>query len=209
MKKRAWGDFKSTRQADGKIRSQFVRGLTKIQGAKPVKLVNIRDSSTPLLSFKFVKDYNYGNGVEAPDPASMEGCKSCRPNMGGFCGCEYTKLCECLEFSRVDDRKLNEEEKERLRSHLEEGESSMGLPKRFPYHKGSGFLVNFYLEANYPIYECNPNCACGPVCKSRVVQNGRQIGLEIFRTKNRGWGKFQSLQHIKGYVTNRIRTTHN
>jgi histone-lysine N-methyltransferase SUV39H len=49
-------------------------------------------------------------------------------------------------------------------------------------------LVSFYREQRHPIYECNPNCACGPGCKSRVVQKGRKVPLTIFKTPNRGWG---------------------
>jgi len=193
MKERAQSYRKATIIADSKIRHQFTRGLTKIRGAKPVNLVNIRDSCTPSLTFEFVNGYKYRHGVEPPDADSMEGCTSCRPNMGGFCGCEYTKRCECLELARVDDRKFTDEERKELARRLEKGESTMGLPKRFPYHKGTGLLVSFYLDSVDPIYECNINCGCGPVCKNRVVQHGRQIGLEIFRTNNRGWGKSPSL----------------
>lgn len=40
-----------------------------------------------------------------------------------------------------------------------------------------------------PIFECNRRCSCGPACRNRVVQRGRQVPLCIFRTQNgRGWG---------------------
>lgn len=189
MKERALG-LKGYTVADSKIRLEFVRGLEKIKGAKPVNLVNTRDTSTPLLSFEFVDGYRYGAGITPPVPEAMEGCQSCRPNMGGFCGCEYTKRCECLEFARVDDRKLDEKERRQYQRALRGEDTTMGLPKRFPYSKKTGRLVKFYLDSNYAIFECNSNCGCGDVCKSRVVQNGRQVGLEIFRTTDRGWGKF-------------------
>ncbi|KAI9010615.1 hypothetical protein DFJ74DRAFT_610771, partial [Hyaloraphidium curvatum] len=38
------------------------------------------------------------------------------------------------------------------------------------------------------IKECNQLCGCGKDCRNRVVQNGRQIPMQIFKTKNRGWG---------------------
>jgi histone-lysine N-methyltransferase SUV39H len=190
MKDRALRLRNNTTIADSKIRHEFVRGLKKIKGAKPVNLVNIRDSSTPLLSFEFVDSYKYGDGIDPPVPEAMEGCQSCRPNMGGFCGCEYTKRCECLEFARVDERKLDDEGRKQYERALKGKDTTMSLPKRFPYSKDTGRLVTFYLESEYAIFECNINCGCGPVCKSRVVQNGRQVGLEIFRTIDRGWGKF-------------------
>lgn len=39
-----------------------------------------------------------------------------------------------------------------------------------------------------PVFECNALCACGESCKSRVVQNGLQTHLCVFRTNHRGWG---------------------
>ncbi|KTW26326.1 hypothetical protein T552_02811 [Pneumocystis carinii B80] len=38
------------------------------------------------------------------------------------------------------------------------------------------------------IYECNENCDCGINCPNRVVQRGRKIPLNIFKTKHKGWG---------------------
>lgn len=42
------------------------------------------------------------------------------------------------------------------------------------------------------IVECNERCSCGPECRNRVVQHGRQVPLEIFKTKEKGWGKSNS-----------------
>lgn len=197
MNDRALSLCKKTEAADDKIRHEFIRGLKKIKGIKPVNLVNTRDSSTPLLSFKFVDNYQYGCGIEPPVPEAMEGCQSCRSNMGGSCGCEYTKRCECLEFARVDENKLNIQQREQYARAQLKKDTTMGLPKRFPYSKDTGYLVTFYLESAFAIFECNDNCGCakvqagevGHACKTRIVQNGRQVGLEIFRTTNRGWGK--------------------
>ncbi|GAB6033221.1 hypothetical protein CHUAL_012824 [Chamberlinius hualienensis] len=38
------------------------------------------------------------------------------------------------------------------------------------------------------IYECNPRCKCNSRCLNRVVQNGLQLRLQIFKTEKRGWG---------------------
>jgi histone-lysine N-methyltransferase SUV39H len=183
--------------AANKIRSQFIRSIQSIPG-KPVKLVNTRDASTPSLSFTFNNDYVYREGVEPPDPSMAQGCglvptiykgQTCRPNMGGECGCEYTRTCECLEYARINEDKLEGDEIATY-VNVKQGimEDVMGLPKCFPFSKNTGLLVKSYLGQRWPIYECNDNCACGPICKSRVVQKGRTVGLEIFRTKNRGWG---------------------
>lgn len=47
-----------------------------------------------------------------------------------------------------------------------------------------------------PVFECNALCACGESCQSRVVQNGLQTRLCVFRTENRGWGVV-TLESIK------------
>jgi histone-lysine N-methyltransferase SUV39H len=192
------GNTKTT-EAEAKIRAEFMRELQTIRGSKPVKLVNTRDSSTPPLSFHFIDDSVYREGVVPPDPEALVGCQKCRPNMGGFCGCEYTKVCECLEFAEVNVPKLTEEEAKIYEAAQANGGSTMGLPKRFPYSKGTGLLVRSYIDSGYPIYECNKNCGCGGsdeyTCKSRVVQNGRKVGFEIFKTRDRGWGKFYQTFH--------------
>ncbi|XVF40851.1 hypothetical protein PTKIN_Ptkin01aG0149700 [Pterospermum kingtungense] len=38
------------------------------------------------------------------------------------------------------------------------------------------------------IHECGSSCKCPPNCKNRVSQNGLKIRLEVFKTKDRGWG---------------------
>ncbi|OVA17185.1 SET domain [Macleaya cordata] len=38
------------------------------------------------------------------------------------------------------------------------------------------------------IHECGPSCACYPNCKNQVSQNGPKVRLEVFKTKDRGWG---------------------
>ncbi|GFS93524.1 histone-lysine N-methyltransferase SETDB1-B, partial [Nephila pilipes] len=38
------------------------------------------------------------------------------------------------------------------------------------------------------VYECNSRCKCGPQCGNRVVQNGLQVRLQMFKTCRKGWG---------------------
>ncbi|XP_029995688.1 histone-lysine N-methyltransferase SUV39H1 isoform X1 [Sphaeramia orbicularis] len=53
------------------------------------------------------------------------------------------------------------------------------------------------IRPGQPIYECNAQCRCGPDCPNRVVQQGIQFDLCIFKTENgRGWG-VRTLQHIR------------
>ena len=70
--------------------------------------------------------------------------------MGGSCGCEYTRSCECLEYAQIDLKRLKPEQQQAYEDH-ENGEevTLMGLPKRFPYSKGTGLLVTSYLGREF------------------------------------------------------------
>ncbi|KAG6504134.1 histone-lysine N-methyltransferase SUVR5-like isoform X1 [Zingiber officinale] len=54
---------------------------------------------------------------------------------------------------------------------------------RFAYDK-KGRIV---LEKDLLVQECNSCCKCDATCPNRVLQNGVQIKLEIFRTEKKGW----------------------
>ncbi|GIZ40249.1 hypothetical protein CKM354_000359700 [Cercospora kikuchii] len=187
-------------QAERAIRLAFVEKLKKV---KRVRLENHFDSTTPNLNFEFIKDYVLGEGVSGDEPTTFQGCQKCKPDMGGGVGCEYTAICECLEFASVDEQTLSRKDPEKYGVYLiakedaeknGDGIDTKGLPKRFPYSKPRAngapqTLVPFYREQRYPVYECNHNCKCGSVCKSRLVQKGRKVPLVIFKTgKDRGWG---------------------
>lgn len=66
--------------------------------------------------------------------------------------------------------------------------------KRFAYHsKGhkAGLLRGSQLDSPAAIYECHEGCQCDKAsCPNRIVERGRQVPLQIFRTEDgRGWGK--------------------
>ncbi|KAF2761632.1 SET domain-containing protein [Pseudovirgaria hyperparasitica] len=180
------------RQAELAIRAEFQRRLKQIRGP-PITISNTVDATTPSLKFEFIEEYKIRPGVHRADEATITGCQSCSPKMGRGIGCEYTKKCECLEYALVNEKNLDDKQRELYAKIQETREgSTMGMPKKFPYYvTGSyrnGCLVSFYLDSRHPIYECNQNCACGPGCKNRKVQHGRKVRLEIFKTETRGWG---------------------
>lgn len=39
-----------------------------------------------------------------------------------------------------------------------------------------------------PVFECNALCTCSDACSNRVVQRGLRLRLEVYNTKNKGWG---------------------
>lgn len=187
------------------IEKEFLKGLELFNRSYSrharVQLSNTQDAATPSLRFTFTDKYVLGDGVTALDPGTVTGCgdkkpwghQRCRPNMGQNVGCEYARVCDCMEYAAVDYSRLNAEDKCRLKH---DRDNKVNLPKRYPYSQ-QGQLVSFYLNSRHCIYECNSKCECGPECKSRVVQKGRQVPLEIFRTGDgRGWG-LKTLAELK------------
>ncbi|KAK3114307.1 hypothetical protein LTR53_007520, partial [Teratosphaeriaceae sp. CCFEE 6253] len=197
----------SVSQAEQMIRAAFER---KLAGVHKIRLENNVDNSSPSIAFTFVKDFVLGEGVYRLDEAAHVGCgHPCRPNMGQGIGCEYPRDCACLEYAAVDDSRITSADATRYEEYLQERENGWlvnteRLPKRFPYQKSSGHgipstLIKFHLESRHPIYECNRNCDCGPVCKSRVVQKGRRVPLVIFKTNDsRGWGVYCDEDLVRG-----------
>ncbi|BAT92830.1 hypothetical protein LR48_Vigan05g066300 [Vigna angularis] len=61
----------------------------------------------------------------------------------------------------------------------------------FPYI-GKGVLVSRMKL----VHECGPTCQCFPNCKNRVSQTGLMHPMEVFKTKDRGWG-LRSLDPIR------------
>ncbi|XP_048317984.1 histone-lysine N-methyltransferase, H3 lysine-9 specific SUVH4 isoform X1 [Ziziphus jujuba] len=62
----------------------------------------------------------------------------------------------------------------------------------FPYvSKNGGRLV----EAMDVVFECGPNCLCGPECVNRTSQQGLKYKLEVYRTQYKGWA-VRSMDYI-------------
>ncbi|XP_073324977.1 histone-lysine N-methyltransferase SETMAR [Pagrus major] len=58
-------------------------------------------------------------------------------------------------------------------------------------YETTGTLLNLSrTESGYssPVFECNALCTCSDACSNRVVQSGPRVRLEVYSTKNRGWG---------------------
>nr|POE47405.1 histone-lysine n-methyltransferase, h3 lysine-9 specific dim-5 [Quercus suber] len=190
-------------QAEEAIWNAFARQLRAHakRSHTVTRLENLVDRTTPSLAFEFIHKLELGEGTYTNDLGAVAGCKlPCRPDMGGNCGCEYTKKCECLEFAAVDEQALKRRDPDLYEDylrHLNAGSDmdTAGLPKQFPYSKPQDRQVavtlrKHYRETRNVIYECNDHCNCGPNCKSRLVQKGRRVPLTIFKTENRGWGVY-------------------
>ena len=53
---------------------------------------------------------------------------------------------------------------------------------------GSKLADELLADLKSVIYECGPSCQCPSNCRNRVSQSGLKFRLEVFRTKNKGWG---------------------
>lgn len=74
--------------------------------------------------------------------------------------------------------------------------------KAYAYHSHgakAGILRSKLHDSKVPLYECHQGCSCSPDCPNRVVERGRTVPLQIFRTKDRGWGKPPHLPLIPHY----------
>jgi histone-lysine N-methyltransferase SUV39H len=194
----------ATPMSEHAIQQAFIEKLKPLRG---VTLENNVDTSTPSLNFTFIKEYVLREGVVAQDPSSFQGCDKCRPDMGQNVGCEYTQKCGCLEYAAVDEQALQSRNREQYEEYLRAKQAGEflrpDLPKRFPYTKpsvtgGVPKMVAYYREHRHAVYECNDNCACGPRCKSRLVQKGRRVPLTIFKTTDRQWGVKSSKDLLQG-----------
>ncbi|KAH7846567.1 hypothetical protein Vadar_015622 [Vaccinium darrowii] len=67
----------------------------------------------------------------------------------------------------------------------EDAKDIYGKPMRgrFPYDEKRRII----LEEGYLVYECNYSCRCSRSCQNRVLQNGVQVKLEVFKTEKKGW----------------------
>ncbi|KAA3482813.1 histone-lysine N-methyltransferase, H3 lysine-9 specific SUVH4-like isoform X1 [Gossypium australe] len=54
----------------------------------------------------------------------------------------------------------------------------------FPYVSRDGGRL---FEAKDVVFECGPNCGCGPECVNRSSQQGLKYQLEVYHTKEKGW----------------------
>jgi [histone H3]-lysine9 N-trimethyltransferase SUV39H len=131
-----------------------------------------------------------GNGVPVADSAFRVGC-DCEDDEE----CMYSS-CPCLdEMAAGSDEELDDAAVNKPRR------------KRFAYHSRgvkAGLLRSRILEhSRDAIYECHDGCSCSPDCPNRVVERGRTVPLQIFRTEDRGWGVRCPLPLRKGQFVDR------
>lgn len=124
--------------------------------------------------FRFINSMVYGDGVEPAENNFRSGC-DCDQDWQ----CQYGG-CQCLSDLLDDDE--------------EAALADQSVPsgkKKYAYHlQGAkkGLMRSQMLETKLPLYECHDSCSCSSSCPNRVMEQGRKVPLQIFRTENRGWG---------------------
>ncbi|GFY86549.1 histone-lysine N-methyltransferase SUVR5 [Actinidia rufa] len=48
-------------------------------------------------------------------------------------------------------------------------------------------MESLQLREGHLVYECNNSCSCSRSCQNRVLQNGVQVKLEVFKAEKKGW----------------------
>lgn len=136
----------------------------------PITIVNDEDDQVLNPDFSFIDHSITADDVPVAEDSFRAGCDCAEDDE-----CMYSS-CQCLDEMAPDFDDEDDEQTPR---------------KRFAYHASgaqAGFLRSRILQSREPIYECHQGCNCSLNCPNRVVERGRTVPLQIFRTEDRGWG---------------------
>ncbi|KAI9158842.1 Histone-lysine N-methyltransferase, H3 lysine-9 specific dim-5 [Paramyrothecium foliicola] len=174
----------------------------------PITIVNDHNDEVLPPRFRFIDDRVFGRGVKPAEDSFRSGC-SCIYDED----CQFAD-CDCLadlEEEEEDDARQDEDEddfyaEDNLRARAS---AKLGFNKRkkaYAYHTHgakAGRLRSKLHDSKIPLYECHQGCVCSKKCANRVVERGRTVPLQIFRTKERGWGVRSSEAIKKGQFVDR------
>ena len=94
------------------------------------------------------------------------------------CECNSTRDCQFVACHCLQDMVVDANHRPHMTAHSY-------------YSQGDhqDCLIDGKLASRDPIYECHNGCSCNENCSNRVVERGRKVPLNIFRTADgRGWG---------------------
>ncbi|KAI0541277.1 histone-lysine N-methyltransferase [Xylaria digitata] len=155
----------------------------------PITIVNNKDDTMIQPNFRFMDESIRADDVEPTRNEFLTGC-DCDDDKG----CRYDN-CTCLqdvdEESSDDGDDSSDDGSEIDDADFEDWYRKQFRKKAYAYHSNgakAGHLRSKMLTSRNPIYECHESCICSPDCPNRVVERGRKVPLQIFRTENRGWG---------------------
>ncbi|KAK7740412.1 histone H3-K9 methyltransferase kmt1 [Diatrype stigma] len=164
----------------------------------PVTIVNTEDDAVLDPGFRFTDASVLGRGVQPTKDEFRSGCACVDAE-----ACQY-KGCHCLQDMDDDSSYEGGDDADPYASQYRK--------KAYAYHSHgarAGHLRSKILTSRDPIYECHERCACSSggaeslPCPNRVVERGRQVPLQVFRTRNRGWGVRSTVDLRKGQFVDR------
>lgn len=145
-------------------------------------------------NFRFMDSSIRAHDIEPTRKEFLTGCECDEDE-----DCQYSS-CTCLQD--VEDDSTDDGDGSSVSE--EGGEDEWGnyfRKKAYAYHSHgarAGLLRSKVLTSRNPIYECHKSCVCGPNCPNRVVERGRKVPLQVFRTETRGWGVRSTVDIKKG-----------
>lgn len=188
----------------------------------PVTIVNEVDQAVIPPNFRFVDRMVLRRGVEPAEDSFRSGC-SCESDDA----CQYTG-CLCLADLDDQDSGSDEDDDEdddegndafHIANQLNGDDFEAAAAKKkkmkkkdrtkrkaYAYHSHgakAGLLRSKMLNSKEPLYECHAGCSCSMSCPNRVVERGRTVPLQIFRTPDRGWGVHAQAAIKKGQFVDR------
>ncbi|KAI0060849.1 SET domain-containing protein [Artomyces pyxidatus] len=150
--------------------------------AAPLAIVSASDEDIPVLPDDFeYREQGYTYIVGSPPDMLF-------PDDDMFLRCECTGRCKsalrchCQQISTLED-----DSGRRTFAY-----TSMGLVH--------DTLIRGVHTHGVHIIECNQNCSCDMTCPNRAAQKPRDVPLELFHTRNRGWGIRTATQVPAGKV---------
>ncbi|POR39008.1 Histone-lysine N-methyltransferase, H3 lysine-9 specific dim-5 [Tolypocladium paradoxum] len=149
--------------------------------AAPVTVVNEVDSEVIPPGFRFINENVLGDGVEPAELSFRSGC-TCANNAD----CQYTG-CLCLADLEDDHDDDDDDDVGNVNGF----DDDVQPRKAYAYHTHgvkAGLLRSKLHNSKLPLYECHQGCSCTHDCPNRVVERGRTVPIQIFRTEDRGWG---------------------
>lgn len=133
----------------------------KSHASYPVAITNEINGDVLPSNFRFIEQSVWGENVPGPDLDFIVGC-TCEDDDGCF-----SRKCACQDaYEPLEDSEYYS-----------------------CYDNKTGRLLPDLLgRSRDAIWECSDRCVCSDDCINHVVARGRKVPLEIFRTKDRGWG---------------------
>lgn len=141
-------------------------------------MVNEVDDAVLPPDFRFINEMVLGQGVEPAEDSFRSGC-TCEDDGD----CQYMG---CLCLADLGDEEDSDSDDD------DDDDEKDASKKVYAYHTHgvkAGLLRSRLLDSKLPLYECHTGCSCSEDCPNSVVERGRTVPLQIFRTGDRGWGK--------------------